>query len=304
MPISPQMQAQYEENRMQMMEINKRFKIYMWAQLIISILFFVFSMYAGATSTLTDQEHRGPAKFYYAMEAGTIQILLAIGSLVLGFVGAMRKRPATFALLGIYVFMLIYAVSGHMQLGFANAGLFVGGIALNAWIQAAFGDLSELKEQPGYPHFSILNEQNKEYEAPLYVTHRQSADDMASIGGTGAEKVTLSKKTASVQTALNADAAFSEMTVPERRASAETALPKPDIALETFSETEKKTQTAEAQKQAALARQQAMEAAMLSEMTPENAHHHHDGDASMLPSADEVRARMAAMKKARQNGEI
>lgn len=302
------MEAQYEENRLKMAQVNKRFRLYMWAQLVLCILFFVFTMYAGASSTLNEDVH-GPAKFYYAIDAGLIQILLAAASLVLGFLAAAKKRPASFVLLALYTFMLIYTLTGsHVQGVLGNCVLLAGGLALNGWMQGVFGDLQELSEKPGFPHFSVLNEERGSYEAPIYVTHRQSADHMDTVGKPAAESAPSAKKQGAM---LNADHAvsedmFSDMTVPERRASAEAALPKPDIALESFTGTAQKSQeqAEEARKQAELERQHALEAAMLSDMTPENAHHYHEGDASMLPSAEEVRARMAAMKKARQNGQV
>jgi len=306
--LSPAMEEQYEENRLKMAEVNKRFRFYMWAQLVISILFFVFAMFAGASSTQNEDVH-GPAKFYYAMDAGLIQILLAVASLVVGFLAAMRKRLASFVLLALYLFMLIYTLVGsHVQGVLGNCILFVGGLALNGWMQGVFGDLHELSEKPGFPHFSVLNEERGSYEAPIYVTHRQTADHMDTVGGSQTAAAPAAKKQSAMPHAGNAvsEDMFAEMTVPERRASAEAALPKPDIALDSFSETAQKSQEqAEAErKQAELERQHALEAAMLSDMTPENAHHYHEGDASMLPSAEEVRARMAAMKKARQNGQV
>jgi len=313
MKMSGAMQEQYENCRIRMVNVNRNFKRYMWFQLALSILFFVFTMYAGASSTLNEGQ-RGPSKFYYAMEAGIIQILMAAASLVFGFLAAAKKRIASYLLLILYLFMLIYTLTGtHIQLQLANCALFLGGLALNGWIQMVFAEEEMLKTQPGYPHFSVHMEENSEYEAPIYVTHRDSAQDMDTVGAaSSAKKAAAPAKNASSSdvpypagTQLQEDA-FSEMTVPERKAAPAASVPKPNVTLESFDASAKKAaeQEADKQKQAMLERQRALEASMLSDMTPETAVHHSEGDVSMLPSPEEVRARMAAMKKARENGEI
>lgn len=308
MKMSGAMQEQYENCRMRMVNVNKNFKRYMWFQLVIGVLFFVFTMYAGASSTL-HEDVKGPAKFYYAMDAGIIQVLLAMASLLFGFMTAMKKRISSYLLLVLYLFMLIYTLTGtHIQLQLGNAALFICGLALNTWIQLVFSEHEMLKGQPGYPHFSVHMEESKEYEAPLYVTHRKQPEHMETVGAAPAKHVfrgDVPNPARPHRIAELQETVFSEMTVPERRTAA-AAAPKPQIELETLHSTDKrsKARAAEQEKQAFLARQQELEAAMLADMTPETAHHHNEGDVSMLPSAEEVRARMAAMKKARENGEI
>lgn len=307
MKMSGEMQERYEACRLRMAENQRRFKLYLKIQAVISCILFFLTMYAGASSTL-HEDVSGPAKFYYAMDAGVIQALMGIGSLILGFLTAGKKRIPSFILLVGYLLLLIYTLVGnHIQLVLGNAVLLSGGLALNLWIQGAFGDLEDLKTQPGYPHFSVFMEENSEYEAPIYVTNRQSAGQMETVGGAQtAQKSAARTAQMPLGSGLTAEEAFSDMTVPERRSrNAEASLPKPEVALESFTQSAQHTaQESEAQKQEQLERQRSLEAAMLADMTPETAHHDSAGDVSMLPTAEEVRARMAAMKKARENGSI
>lgn len=307
MKLSGEMQERYEACRLRMAEDQKRFKLYLKIQIAISCILFFLTMYAGASSTL-HEDVSGPAKFYYAMDVGIIQALMGIGSLILGFLTAGKKRVPSLILLVGYLLLLLYTLFGnHIQLVIGNAVLLSGGLALNLWIQGAFSDLEDLKTQPGYPHFSVFMEENSEYESPLYVKNRQSTGQMETLGGAQtAQKSSARAAQMPLGSGMTAEEAFSDMTVPERRSrSAEAALPKPEVALEGFGQSVRHTaEESEAQKREQLERQRSLEAAMLAEMTPESAHHDSAGDVSMLPTAEEVRARMAAMKKARENGSI
>ena len=67
MGISPEVEAQYENNRLRMMQVNRGFRRFMWFSIILGALIFSTSFFAGAASTLHDHQE-GPSIFYYAQK--------------------------------------------------------------------------------------------------------------------------------------------------------------------------------------------------------------------------------------------
>lgn len=322
MKMSDHMQEQYAECRIRMNALKKRFKWYLIGQVALGAILFFFAMFAGAATTLHENLH-GPEKFYYAMNSGAIQIIMGIMSIVLGWITASKVRGTSFALLAGYGLMIVYNLVRGMELGFGNLLFLLCGFFLNLWIQSAFSEDLDLREKPGYPLFSVNADTHAEYEAPLYVTQHRGSGRMETVGDAARTKRTekLQKPTTHAETPLTAayqgevpnparpgysgravspeNAVFAEMSGSTQHGMPRPVLEKPDIALEAFAD-----HTAVQQReQAALDAQKAMQAAMLSDMTATPAHTHYAGDASMLPTPEEVRARMAAMKQERKGSD-
>lgn len=308
MIFSPEMQARYEANRLQMFRIKRNFRIYFWAQLFLGVTVFFTSFYAGALSTLNDSQ-QGPEKFYFAMAAGVFQILLGIANIVLGSLTAMQKRIPSFILLGLNllgIIMIILSKNGTFNA--ANMVFLIAGLGLNGWIQLAFNADDLLQEEPGYPLFSETASQPAKYEVPLHVRAAKPSGEMEGLP-TAAPAVQLQKQEPSpfaavpevklpepVRLSKDPESALGITDMPgstaHAAAPAAPAMPRPeDVQLEGLTHTMQGNVAALPQVSAD---------AMLADMTALPSHVNVHGDASKLPSPDEVRARLAAMKQARE----
>lgn len=294
MKMSPELQAQYESCRLRMHALNKNFSRYLWISIALGALFFGTAFMAGALSTL---EQRGPAKFYFAMSAGVIQILLALATAILGWMTASKRRIPSMILLGIYAactLFILFNMNGTMA--GANIFFLLSGCAVNVWAQMLCNENDALKEMPGYPLFSVEADTPAEYEAPLHVTARRAAGDMDTVGGTPAAAQSAPKQT-HAPALQPADLALDEF-VGKAGGSTAPAIPKAsgDIALAAFdaSASGGKAQTGMD------ALPQANPADMLADMTAIPSHAVRQGDKAALPAPEEVRARLAAMKTQRE----
>ncbi len=299
MMISPEVQAQYEHNRDRMTTANKQLRWYLRLSVALAAAFLAFTFFLAAHAS-TDDAYRGAEKFYFTMSIGVTQILLAIAAAVLGWFASARKRSAAFILIGIFAVCSLWGIL-HTKTGFSGVTLLLmlAGIALNLWaVFFPLKDISDLEQQPGYPQFDPKLDQPAEYEAPLYVTARQSSAQMEAIGAPAAAKTTLRKGMDALPAADAAALGITDMlapaSAPQAAPSQQAAMPAPEIALEKMAD-QAAHRTGE-QPQATLSAEK-----LLDEMTPEAASHLYHPDAAALPAAEEVRERLAAMKREQEN---
>ena len=322
MGISPQIEAQYEENRLRMSKVNSDFRRYMWFSIILGALIFGTAFMAGAASTLTEDQ-QGPGIFYYAMSAGVFQILLGLTTVILGLIASAKKRLPSLILLGINLVACLMILVGKNGTFMAFNIIFtVLGIVLNLWIQHAFNVDDELKAQPGYPLFSVNADYRAHYEVPADVRARQAqaSTHMAEIGRAAAapEPSSVPQMNPAFAPAPNLfldpapvklppevklsgateqSLGSSDMTSGrvQKQDAPQLAAPRnpADVMLDSLA-----VQTPQVHENEA-ALPQADPAAMLADMTALPSHATQKGNPDMLPTPEEVRARLAAMKRAR-----
>lgn len=318
MAISQQEREQFEQNRLQMSLLEKRFRLYLWCSLGLGASVFLSAFMAGALSTLERDQHSAGI-FYNAMSAGVFQILLGLVTIVCGWITSGKKRAPSLILLGIYLISCIMIfLQKNGTFSAANLVFLIIGIALNIWVQSLLNQHDQLKEQPGYPHFNPEASKPAEYELPLDIrVRRQQAAKAMDTLGTPAVSAPLTKPVAPAapvtapQPAVERDEnGFSNPKplgpTPSVRLSqmasgavlqkpAQTpavSLPEPPkVELETLTLQQPKAEEALPQVNAA---------DMLADMIAIPSHATTQGNPEMLPSPEEVRARMAAMKRARQ----
>ena len=311
MALTPEMQARYEANRLKMFQLKRNFRIYLWAHIILGAAVFGTAFFAGAMSTLDETQH-GAEKFYFAMSAGVFQILLGLANIVFGSLASMKKRVLTFVLLGINLIgILMIMLQKNGTFVAANMLFLVAGLALNIWIQLSFNTDDLLQEEPGYPLFSETASQPAHYEVPLNVRAARPSGEMEGLSA--APEIPAAQPAAPVPEA-SPFASVPEVKLPPqvkltkvseeslgitdmpgnsgRTPAAVPAAPAPaDVQLEGLTNTMQGDVTALPQVSAE---------AMLADMTDLPAHSVVQGDVSMLPTPDEVRERLAAMKRARE----
>ena len=189
-------------------------------------------------------------------------------------------------------------------------------IALNIWAQLLCNQNDELKTQPGYPIFSIQADTRAHYELPkdVLIRQQQASKHMSSIGGNPAPAQVPKQPEQPAQQPASASAFAPVKLPPEIKLHSETEqslgiadmtgtthqfMPKPetlaaptDVSLDSLA-----AQTPQGN-EAALP--QADPAAMLADMASIPSHATVKGNPDMLPSAEDVKARLAAMKRARE----
>ena len=312
MGISPEVEAQYENNRLRMMQVNRGFRRFMWFSIILGALIFSTSFFAGAASTLHDHQE-GPSIFYYAMSSGAFQILFGLVTILLGWLTAMKNRVPSLISLGVDALGFLMILLGKNGTFSTINIIFVAlGIALNVWAQMLCNANDELKLQPGYPLFSVQADYRAHYEIPADVLARkaQASTHMAEIGRAAANPETAPAAASAPNLFLNP----APVRLPEEvKLSAETEqslgisemtgsstlfLPKAeqlaapsDASLDSLS-----VQTPQVS-EAALPQVDAAD--LLADMTAIPSHATLKGNPDMLPTPEEVKARLAAMKKAR-----
>lgn len=295
MKMSPETQAQYENCRIRMLTLNKRFNYYLWTSIAIGALFFVMAFTAGAVSTLDDTQ-KGPEKFYFAMSAGVIQILLALSTILLGWLTAAKNRIPSLILLSIYVACILFILlRQNGTMASANIFFLLTGSGVNVWAQILCNEHETLKEMPGYPLFSVEADTPAEYEAPLHVTARRASGDMETIGGAAAAPQAAPQRE-QLPVMQHTDIVLDEFVGrPEKSAPAAAPKASGDISLAAFDASGGKAKTG------IDALPQANPADMLADMTAIPSHAVQQGDMDALPTPEDVRARLAAMRSQRES---
>lgn len=291
--IAEKMSKEHEYNalRQKKLAADRQLRQYFWIQLIISVVLFVLALFASADMSRNPDLH-GPGKWFWAINAAGIQIILSLITLMFGFIAGSGKRWATFALVILYGGVGIWAtLSKQVALRMGNLFIAAVGIALNLWVQKSFSTDEMLKEFPGYPLF-LVNAEKSEYHPSLVVTGRQASDHMETVEGFEAAESAKEKP----QLMPSADTVLDEIQAPERQAVSGQTLSAPaDAVLEQVGDAAK----------AGRAEQKLPELSpdvLLSDMSEGTGYPHAEAPAA-LPDPEEVRARLAAMRDARLQSE-
>ena len=319
MKLSPEAEEKLAENRLKKLKNDADNKKCFWAFVALGCIIFGTSFFAGARSTMLDGAH-GSGIFYTAMAAGFFQILLGIGMVIIGFINYRRSPVAGTCCIGVCLFMLLYYLL-HLEQNIAgiNIVLIFAALALCAWAQIITHREEALKTEEGYPLFSPEASYAGEYELPADVRLRQQSASraMGTVGPPAAPPLPASPEQ---ETAAAAASLFGgkdvrlpqEVRLPEVQTAdfgleaelgtARAAIPAPqitgDVTLDSFA-----ADAPAAPKTGAEALPKVSAEELLMDMTAVPSHAVKKGDASQLPDPAEVRARMAAMKKARDEHE-
>ena len=280
---------EYAALREKKVTADRQLRQYFWIQLLLGALLFGMSLFASADMS-RKQELHSAGKFYWAMNAAGIQIILGTVTVLFAVFAGYGKRWATFILMILVAALAVWAVSGkQIALSMGNLAIAVFGIALNLWVQRAFSTDEMLKEFPGYPHFTVIAEK-AEYHPSLVVAGRQASGqgEMASVEGfTDAPK-----ETAKETLTPSAGTVLDEMNAPERQTAPGQTLSAPaDAVLEQVGAAAEAGRAAEALPELS-------PDAVLSDMTAEGSRRM-GGDPSALPDPDEVIRRLQEMRDAR-----
>ena len=312
MAMSREMEARFESNRLKKAENDTNRKRCFWALFILGAIIFGTSFMAGAASAMKDQMH-GSAIFYVAFTSGVFQILLGLATALVGWLNYREVRIP--GILYIILCLLLALYFGlHLSQSFAAFNIFflLSGIGLNIWAQVIFHTEDALKDEPGYPLFSPEASQPARYELPkdVIAARAKASQNMDTIGGPPVPSASeMPVPEAPAQPDPYAIRFPEEVRLPEVDASAfgldaalgtaRAPLPVPeitgDVTLEGFSEAEGGVKD-----KGVDALPQVSAADLLMDMTAAPSHATVKGDVSQLPDPAEVRARMAAMKKARE----
>ena len=297
MKMSRELQAKYEQNRLAMTKVEQDYKLFLRLSLVLSVIWFACAFFVGALST-TNEGQQAQTIFYRAMGTGMAHFLLAAATIVLGWMVAAKKRLAGLILLALNVLCTILVVLNKtVSLAAFDILLLVAGIVLNVWGQMISSRNDILREEPGYPLFSIEADTPAEYELPLHLRNRQAADHMDTIGGEAkpagpAQPAHAMMSLQPPETPMQ----FSEMTGggTQMRPSEDTLTVPDHLSFDNFNT------AAQTQSQPAAAPAQPEAADFLVEMTPETAQRNYTPNMEALPTPEEVRARLAAMKAERE----
>ena len=330
MAMSPEMQARFESNRLKKLELERRMKLFFWLMIGLAAVMFCTSMMAGALSTRRPSQS-GPETFYNAISAGFMQVLLAIITIVTAFFTAMKHRVPGIVYIGLCalgIILILTSLNGTFAA--ANVLLLIVGAGMSFWGQLLCAQDYELQQEPGYPLFSVEAFTPAKYEAPLNViaAKARASSAMETVGGQRPAPVQIPEPQPAQIPAFQQPApvpqqesaffhnlpAGNEIRMPnEVRLSggeagalgfsdltdgrqAAPAIPQPQL-----SENITLTQLSDsAQPAGAEALPQVRAEDLLMDMTAVPSHAAPKGDVSMLPDPAEVRARMAAMKRARE----
>ncbi len=332
MRITPQMEAQFEQNRLRMSKVNAGLRKYLGFSIALGALIFAAAFFAGAMS-VRDGDAGGAGIFYLAMSAGVFQILLGIITIILSGIAYMKKRLPCVVLLLLFLIALALIFTRPEQ-GFrvGNVLFILPGIALNIYALFLLSEDKDLQEQTGYPHFDPKAAFPAEYEESADVLARRAASSshMDLLGTpaqpfppTDLERVTAGSEvpfapayvpqeraedgapkalgpTPSIRlpqsVSVSGPLDLSDMTKPFGTKQAPVLPPEPvavpDVSLESLAAAADAVQMP--------AQPQPDPAVMLADMTAIPSHATTQGNPDMLPTPEEVRERLAAMRRARE----
>lgn len=309
MRMSPEMEAQYEYNRLKKAANDTNRRRCFWATLILGMIIFASCFLAGAMSAKNDNM-RGSMIFYAAFTAGVFQILLGLATMLIGWLNYREIRiPSLIYIAACLLFTIYFAMHLHESFAVVNILFLLAGIGLSGWSQVIFHTEDALKEQPGYPLFSPEASQPARYELPkdVIAAKAKASQHMDTIGAPSVPSVLEPEAAAPAEP--HGVRLPNEVRLPEVQASAfgleadlgtaHAPLPVPelsgDVTLDGFAEAE-----AGVKEKGVDALPQVSAEDLLMDMTAVPSHATVKGDMSQLPDPAEVRARMAAMKKARE----
>ena len=326
MRITPQMEEQFEQNRLRMGKVNSGLRKYLGFSIALGALIFGAAFFAGAMS-VRDGGAGGAGIFYLAMSAGVFQILLGITTIILSGMAYMKKRmPCVILLLLFLIALALIFLRPEQGFRVGNVLFIIPGIALNIYALFLLSEDKDLQEQTGYPHFDPKAAFPAEYEESADVLARRAASSShMDLLGTPAQPF---PPTDLERVTAGSEVPFAPAYVPQERTEdgAPKALgPTPSIRLPQsvsvsgpldLSDMTKPFGTKQApvlppEPVAAAAdavqmpAQQPVQpqpdpAVMLADMTAIPSHATTQGNPDMLPTPEEVRERLAAMRRARE----
>ncbi len=294
MALSEEQKQQYQECRLQKMQADKNYERIFWGHVVLTAVFVIMALVAGVLTSKSG-EHHGATIWYYSFESSMLEMLCAVVTIVLALFAGSKRRIPGLLLLAFFVLVFILAVlpkpATFVRANVVPAGL---GIALNIWQQMQCAKLDWLKTQPGYPLFSEEASQPAHFESMYHVKGAQPSDsDMDSLGGRQyAEKKRHGALPAgNVQEETYGFAELDGSQSSPHLTSERDLHPSGSVELDAFA--------AEAVAGRQATAQPAVSAeALLADMSAEGSSHHknYTPDESALPSPEDVRARLAAMK--------
>ena len=302
--LTAEREHELEFCRGEKLKVDKICQRLMLGYVILGAAFFIFSLFATAAVS-KDPSYKGPAKWFYGVDAAIWQVIFAAVTLVCGILGSMKHKIPGMMLFALFGGMLIWVAAGkHLTFRIGNLLLAGIGIAMTVYLFMQISRDDELKAVPGYPLFSAHIEENHEYRPSLVVTGRTASDHMESI-----EELTQKQQ-----------AQPAEQPEVSAAASRDVILP-PEVQLSEWGEGQTETAAPQIPEQArkaaqgialdgmsAAAEQKKPEEQLLSpegileDMGLHPSHAAIAGDESMLPDPDEVRRQLAAMKAAKERG--
>lgn len=301
-----------ESNHFRMVKVKKDFQTCFIVHLLLGGLAYGMAFIVGVISTASCPNQRATV-FSQSLSSGFFQIFLGILFALSGWLTALRIRIVTFCMMVIEILLCIAIFTSANNIYSAgNLLLLFAGIATDLWIQKAFIEDNLLKEEPGYPVFSANAAHPARYEAPLTVTGRQPSNDMQDIR---------MPEPAKAQTPAG------ESRQPSPLPPAKDVLLPPEVKLKPFPDSESQLESIFRQSvspqprpaavpenvtlsqiQAESSRQQAPQEpvptdCILADMNAIPSHSVARPKPELLPDPNEVRARLAQMKRAREAAE-
>lgn len=177
-------EQRYEANRLKKLDLDRNFRRYFTYHIAIAALAGGMALFGAALSS-RDGGHHGAYIWYNSFQAGVIGLLIAVGTIVVGFIASAKNRIASLiggmASLLLVILALIPAVESVPRLYVLPALLCT---VLEIWGQFLFSTDDLLRTEPGYPHFELRADTPAQYEAPLYVKVRREQAEAASEMGT------------------------------------------------------------------------------------------------------------------------
>lgn len=281
-----------QEHRIEMLTIDRRFRLIFWGHVALTAVFVVLIFLMGVTET---KKHEGAAIWYYSMESGILEMVFAVFTLVLGIISSAKNRIASTILLAFFGLLIILSLAHIPEtLNTGNAVPGVLGLALTGWQQYQFLRMEALSQYPGYPLFSEASEP-AHYDSLYHVSRKRTQEDaMDRVGDLeSGRRFSGSRPTGGDVTAESLG--ITDSPLGSAHAPQGAPLQKAEgVALDTMGET------------AASGRAEVHPAAhadvLLDDMSAEGSAKakQYAPDETALPTPEEVRARLAAMKQAQK----
>lgn len=170
----------YEQHRLRMNHIECAYRRLFFIYLAFAGVLFFLTIYASVV-VANDRSIVGTDKFYVSFGTGVIQILLAVGVLVTGFFISMKSATALVIQISGLVALMVISLMGIGALAKVNVFLALVGLGLAWYALRLYREYAYLKQQPGFPLFSLRAETPAEYVPPLNVRESKPSGEMEDI---------------------------------------------------------------------------------------------------------------------------
>ena len=301
MALTEDEKREYGEHRLEMLSINRNFRLIFWGLIVLTAVFVVMIFMTGIVET---KKHEGASIWYYSMESGMLEGFFAIVTLAAALIVGLRNKAVAYVQLGIYLILFFLAILHiPVTLSVGNVIPALLGIGLSGWQVYLLMRLGALSELPGYPLFSEHASEPAHFETIYHVKRAQPAGSaMQDTSGAGGSSTAAARPAFGTERPHAAGVSEASLGIGEMNGSASMrygdraeALQAADVALDSMG----------GQVAAGKAEQQpaALAEVLLDDMSAEGsaASKQYAPDADALPTPEEVRARLAAMKQARNN---